>query len=188
MTVAPTAKITNPTPQACQSCQPVLSDRQLPAKGAITLTHPGCAELNVLFPRKPSEMSARRSAAHKKFTPMKAGRPSYHIPSKWVTVSTPQGIVYYLLDDKGNLVRGEDKQFHPDHIAPLTLPPGPPPQLPRARKARKPPPPPVVSPPQLPVPELEETRGPADLDQPFESELGMWPELSEFPDDFNFHF
>jgi hypothetical protein len=35
---------------------------------------------------------------------MKAGRPSYHIRAKWITVQLPQGAVYFELDQKGNLL------------------------------------------------------------------------------------
>jgi hypothetical protein len=67
---------------------------------------------------------------------MKAGRPSYHVQSKWVTVASPQGLLYFALDDKGNLVKGKDRELRPDHIGPLVLP-GP--VLPvRPRKPAKP--------------------------------------------------
>jgi hypothetical protein len=51
---------------------------------------------------------------------MKAGRPAYHVRSKWVTVTTPQGILYFELDAKGNLLR---KDLRPDRIVPLEMPP-----------------------------------------------------------------
>ncbi|KAK8899638.1 hypothetical protein M9Y10_001955 [Tritrichomonas musculus] len=41
---------------------------------------------------------------------MKAGRPRYHIPAKWITVYQPSGtFLYYELDSKGNIAnRGND--------------------------------------------------------------------------------
>jgi hypothetical protein len=50
---------------------------------------------------------------------MKAGRPAYHVRSKWVTVTTPQGVLYFELDAKGNLLR---KNLHPDRVVPLQMP------------------------------------------------------------------
>jgi hypothetical protein len=44
---------------------------------------------------------------------MKAGRPSYHVPAKWITVGTPQGLIYFELDKKGNLIT---KVTTPHHI------------------------------------------------------------------------
>jgi hypothetical protein len=46
---------------------------------------------------------------------MKAGRPSYHIPAKWITVNLPQGILYFELDKKGNLL---SKITGPHHTLP----------------------------------------------------------------------
>jgi hypothetical protein len=33
----------------------------------------------------------------------KAGRPSYHIPAKWITVTLPQKVLYFEFDKKRNL-------------------------------------------------------------------------------------
>jgi hypothetical protein len=52
---------------------------------------------------------------------MKAGRPSYHIPAKWITVTLPQGIMYFELDKKGNL---QNRVVAPHHILDCkTIPP-----------------------------------------------------------------
>jgi hypothetical protein len=47
---------------------------------------------------------------------MKAGRPSYHVRSKWLTVATPSGVLYFELDAKGNLVKGPARQLAPHHV------------------------------------------------------------------------
>jgi hypothetical protein len=58
---------------------------------------------------------------------MKAGRPSYHIRAKWITVATPQGLVYFELDRKGNLI-GKNIAAH--HVLPVTQTrPDPPPEV-----------------------------------------------------------
>jgi len=44
---------------------------------------------------------------------MRAGRPAYHIRSKWITVATPNGIMYFELDVKGNLV---SKDLSPSRV------------------------------------------------------------------------
>jgi hypothetical protein len=44
---------------------------------------------------------------------MKAGRPSYHVRSKWITVTTPHGLMYFELDTKGSLV---SKKLEPHHF------------------------------------------------------------------------
>jgi hypothetical protein len=44
---------------------------------------------------------------------MKSGRPSYHIPAKWITVNLQQGMRYFELDKKGNLL---NKITHPHQI------------------------------------------------------------------------
>jgi hypothetical protein len=53
---------------------------------------------------------------------MKAGRPAYHVRSKWLTVATPDGILYFELDTKGNLVKNKIHQLIPHHIGELQLP------------------------------------------------------------------
>jgi hypothetical protein len=47
---------------------------------------------------------------------MKAGRPSYHVRSKWLTVTTPNGVLYFELDAKGNLVKGRVSKLTPHHV------------------------------------------------------------------------
>jgi hypothetical protein len=55
---------------------------------------------------------------------MKAGRPVYHVPSKWVTILTPTGLMYFELDKKGNLIKTEmSLSLH--HILPITSVMGP---------------------------------------------------------------
>jgi hypothetical protein len=125
------------------------------------------------------------------FQVMKAGRPSYHIPSKWITVSTQQGMMYFRLDDKGNLVRGNDKQLRPDHIAPIapanTLPQPvqrprkvPPPQPHTAAAAR------ATAPPTVPLPAQPGSPAEVTFDQFFDEDSFTCPGMSEFPDDFGF--
>jgi hypothetical protein len=51
---------------------------------------------------------------------MKAGRPSYHIPAKWITVNLPQGILYFEFGTKGNPL---SKIPTPNHIVrPASVP------------------------------------------------------------------
>jgi hypothetical protein len=88
---------------------------------------------------------------------MKAGRPAYHVRSKWLTVATPDGVLYFELDTKGNLVKNTVNQLSLYHIAELQLPtitppemakphaPPPAPDQPAAAPIR--PPPPVRPPP-----------------------------------------
>jgi hypothetical protein len=63
---------------------------------------------------------------------MKAGRPSYHVRSKWVTITTAEGVLYFELDSKGSLVRGKQNQLVPDHIARFAAAPAQPVQVPKA--------------------------------------------------------
>jgi hypothetical protein len=53
---------------------------------------------------------------------MKAGRPSYHVRAKWLTVSLPQGMIYFELDSKGNLVTGRPHHIHEGVSSPLHSP------------------------------------------------------------------
>jgi hypothetical protein len=46
---------------------------------------------------------------------MRVGRPSYHIPAKWITVKMPQGLMYFELGEKGTLINNHQK---PHHIVP----------------------------------------------------------------------
>jgi hypothetical protein len=46
---------------------------------------------------------------------MKAGRPTYHIAAKWITVTLPQGVLYFELDQRGNLARGFPEPHHMHH-------------------------------------------------------------------------
>jgi hypothetical protein len=52
---------------------------------------------------------------------MKAGRPAYHVRSKWVTIATPHGLLYFELDRRGNLIR-LNKQLLVHHVEPLCIP------------------------------------------------------------------
>jgi hypothetical protein len=75
---------------------------------------------------------------------MKAGRPAYHVPSKWVTATTPEGIFYYELDKKGVLI---STKMQPARVVPVDQPAQPPvaasPQpVHTAPVAPRPPPPP----------------------------------------------
>jgi hypothetical protein len=54
---------------------------------------------------------------------MKAGRPSYHIPAKWVVVAMPQGPLYFELDGKGNLVDKKMPRQGPPNPAPPPVTP-----------------------------------------------------------------
>jgi hypothetical protein len=54
---------------------------------------------------------------------MKAGRPSYHIPSRWVTVLLNDGLTYFELDKKGNIVKPSNGAIVPHHVMPIVAPP-----------------------------------------------------------------
>jgi hypothetical protein len=123
---------------------------------------------------------------------MKAGRPSYHIPSKWITVSTEQGMMYFRLDDKGNLIRGNDKQLRPDHVAPIVPANALPQPVQRPRKVPAPQPhtaaparatalPTVALPPQPAGPDE------VTFDPFFDEDSFTYSGISEFPDDFSFN-
>jgi hypothetical protein len=43
---------------------------------------------------------------------MKAGRPTYHVQAKWITVNLPNRVLYFELDGKGNLVNGTSTTHH----------------------------------------------------------------------------
>ena len=47
---------------------------------------------------------------------MKAGRPSYHIPSKWISIPGSNCMIYFELDSKGNLVRNKANKLGAHHI------------------------------------------------------------------------
>jgi hypothetical protein len=120
---------------------------------------------------------------------MKAGRPSYHVQSKWVTVASPQGLLYFALDDKGNLVKGKDRELRPDHIGPLVVP-GP--ALPaRSRKAAKPRPAEVVTPirpdavPAAPITQRPPPAPAAPAPTPFDSLPNGQPNLFDDDDFFS---
>jgi hypothetical protein len=51
---------------------------------------------------------------------MKADRPLYHIRSKWLTIANIDGLLYFELDRRGNLVKGNG-QLIPHHIVPMTI-------------------------------------------------------------------
>jgi hypothetical protein len=123
---------------------------------------------------------------------MKAGRPSYHIPSRWVTVTTPKGVLYFALDDKGNLVRGEGKEIRPERIAPLVSPAALVAPVPRPRKPPKtsatpitPATPPIPVPPANPPATLVGPP-PADEFDPFslEGRAFYFEGFSELTEDF----
>jgi hypothetical protein len=52
------------------------------------------------------------------FTPMKAGRPSYHIRSRWISVMWNGGLLYFELDTKGNLLNRQGSSSTPHHFVP----------------------------------------------------------------------
>jgi hypothetical protein len=47
---------------------------------------------------------------------MKAGRPSSHVRSKWLTVAIPSGVLSFELDTKGNLVKSPATVLKPHHV------------------------------------------------------------------------
>jgi hypothetical protein len=128
---------------------------------------------------------------------MKAGRPSYHVPSKWVTVTTPQGMMYFDLDEKGNLVKGDTKELRPSHIVPLGPCPVVPPVI--AARGRHPakaqlpgPPHPglIAAPPPPPAPPRPPSPVAPPEPQTFfdDDSLSFFNGFSEFPDDFSYQF
>jgi hypothetical protein len=63
---------------------------------------------------------------------MKAGRPAYHIRSKWLTIVKDGRLMYFELDKKGNLVsKTTHDQITAHHAVAITAPekgkPSPPP-------------------------------------------------------------
>jgi hypothetical protein len=67
---------------------------------------------------------------------MKAGRPAYHVRSKWLTVVTKEGIMYFELDKKGTLVSRLGKNdIAPHHVSSAAQAADPP----TAQQAEQPP-------------------------------------------------
>jgi hypothetical protein len=50
---------------------------------------------------------------------MIAGRAPYRVHSKWITVASTNGILYFALDSRGNLVKARGRELRPDHIRPV---------------------------------------------------------------------
>jgi hypothetical protein len=44
---------------------------------------------------------------------MRAGRPAYHVKSRWITITQPNGLIYFDLDSRGSLVKGSPPRFVP---------------------------------------------------------------------------
>jgi hypothetical protein len=52
---------------------------------------------------------------------MKAGRPSFNIPAKWITINHPQGLMYFELDNNGKLISKVNKAHHIVNRAPSAV-------------------------------------------------------------------
>lgn len=53
---------------------------------------------------------------------MKAGRPRYHVPAKWISVYSPRGVMYYELDSKGNIAKGLTEMCTPQPFNYVSIP------------------------------------------------------------------
>jgi hypothetical protein len=54
---------------------------------------------------------------------MKAGRPSYHIRSRWVTIAQANGLLRFELDEHGSLAKGRPPQLIPFPSSIQQIPP-----------------------------------------------------------------
>jgi hypothetical protein len=50
---------------------------------------------------------------------MKAGRPAYHVRSKWITLKYNGVLMYFELDSKGNLTSRRGNMAEPHHVLPM---------------------------------------------------------------------